>query len=108
MYYGELSFFTDLYNRAIIDSGTSLLVIPREDFTWMLEAILAVDEQLKVDKETGVIFYETECQIVQQVQYGLWAQFDSNYAFEVPVEALWTSDLVQDKSFCALNAMTSE
>lgn len=47
MFYGELSFFTNFYIKAVIDSGTSLMIIPYDDFAWLLEAVLAVDQNLK-------------------------------------------------------------
>ena len=103
MFYGELSFFTNFYNAAVIDSGTSLMVIPYDDFAWLLEAVLAVDQNLKQNNETGVLYYETSCSIVQSVQYPLWAQFNSYDAFEIPVTSLWTNDLVDNKSWCAFN-----
>jgi len=107
MFYGDLSFFTNFYNMAVIDSGTSLMIMPPDDFAWLLEAVLSVDPALQQDKESGVLYYQNDCTLVQQVQYPIWAQFDSNDAFEIPVTSLWTNDLVENKNWCAFNVQTS-
>jgi len=67
MFFGDLSFFTGFTEKAIIDSGTSLLVIPNDDFAWLFEAILEVDDQLVEDQENGIFLYEYPCSDVWEI-----------------------------------------
>lgn len=100
---GDLSFFTGVTDAAIIDSGTSLIVAPFDDYQWLIEAIVSIDERLQLDENTGIIFYPFDCAAVHEIQPSFWVQFDSYDEFEIPVTSLWTNELLENKKYCSLN-----
>jgi hypothetical protein len=70
--YGDLSFFLGETNDAIIDSGTSLIAIPRLDFDILINMIGEIDETLVYDEKNGAYLYPKPCQEVWEVQGSLW------------------------------------